>query len=940
MKIKLLFILLSVIAFVLIFSVGASAEKYKINFDNKGTVETDENGVITLKDTSVFDLGTTTYKIKDENGNEIETTKQFLGWYTEDGRTFEPGETVTFTEDTRLYQASGVVVYNYADLNSMLGRGWWCVKLGADIVAEKNISTCNGPSGTMSILDLNGHNITTSSSQAFGAGRSGLMIVGEGTITHTGTGNFFATSYHSYNPDNIRVSVGQHATVISNAMLFYANDLSGTSGIPKVKIWGNVTAKGLLSIDKSTNAIIGIYEGANVTLTGSDPMIFRNETGVNTYARITLAGNITLTNQEALLLDDFVMTNKFEINTITSGSFTISSTDAERMTRFLPDTLMLKATENENGTTTYTVAEAVCVHEWKLNEELTVKPQYNITGLDVLDCSKCGATKQSITTYMPNEIEITITVRDENGDKQFTVKAGDALKFEISGIGAAAICCVTGLKDIGEFTANQIVAIEIPKGVSELTGFANESLEEITILDEASITVGALSPFKALKTLNINSATVIFRSVSSACTLETLSSNKEGAVITFTSECFKNVKALKNLNMCKGSTYKFGANSFNSSGLTQVILPDDSDIRFEGDAAFYGCPDLEYAYFGYNCISDKKIYKKPFDCCYSLKTVVLMDIIYVDQYTFCCNGNANSNESFKEGKGLNKGAINVYSHSDSISFHENVFVNREILGVNLYTVNAQITKVQNCIYTIYQGIGHGYTLGTIIPSTCVTQGTGGYVTDCPCQIDYRENEYTIYSTMDTSLNELVHQPFGTEEVALPLSEEHTDSDIVNNVIFKDGYMSLGTKSFKCLYCDVTVSEEENASFPALFAFLGYSTPVDGKLKLTVGYDVNLEAIGEYKDITGIDLDYGVVAAVYDKLEGKAPFDEALENTPVIKVEVNKSYASFEFVLTGFTEAQLDLALVMCAYVYDGAKYVYLQEVQNDIPASVTIGNYL
>ena len=44
--------------------------------------------------------------------------------------------------------------------------------------------------------------------------------------------------------------------------------------------------------------------------------------------------------------------------------------------------------------------------------------------------------------------------------------------------------------------------------------------------------------------------------------------------------------------------------------------------------------------------------------------------------------------------------------------------------------------------------------------------------------------------------------------------------------------------------------------------------------------------------------------------------------------------------TGFTEAQLDLALVMCAYVYDGTKYVYLQEVQNDIPASVTIGNYL
>ena len=311
-----------------------------------------------------------------------------------------------------------------------------------------------------------------------------------------------------------------------------------------------------------------------------------------------------------------------------------------------------------------------------------------------------------------------------------------------------------------------------------------------------------------------------------------------------------------------------------------------------------------------------------------------MDLTYLGRWAF------STKEQGKEYGPLSD--LTMYIHSEALTMSVDSFNNRKNdYNVFIYTVQKTLPNtINNCNRTIYQGIGHAYTLGTIIPSTCVTQGTGGYVTDCPCQIDYRENEYTTYSTIDTSLNELVHQPFGTEETTLPLSEEHTDSDIVNNVVFKDGYMSHGTKFFKCLYCDVTVREESEPTFSPLFAYLGYSTPVDGKLKLTVGYDVNIEAIGEYKAITGIDLDYGVVAAAYDKLEGKAPFDEALENVPVIKAEVNKSYASFEFVLTGFTEAQLDLALVMCAYVYDGTKYVYLQEVQNDIPASVTIGNYL
>ena len=937
MKRKVLFTLLLTLVFVLMLSIGASAAKYKINFDGKGTVETDENGTIVLKDKNVHGLNTTVYTIKDENGNDMEVTQQFLGWYTEDGRIFEPGETVTFTEDTYLYQASGVTVYDYAGLNNVLGRGWWYVKLGADINATSRVTTCH-VSGTMAILDLNGHTFTSSANEAFGANRSGLMVVGKGTIVHTGTTALFSTSYHSYGPENIRVSVGKDVTVTTNGALFYSsNDLNGTSGIPKVRVWGDVTAKSLLNVSKVKNADIGVYEGASLVITGSDPMVFRSEDAADPYASITLEGNIKLTDPSAVLLDDFIMTTKFGIKTITSGTFTVSSVDAERISMFLPDTLMLRAKANEDGTTTYTVADADCVHKWKKDAEASVSATPGVTGIDVFICTECGTKKQTVTVYSPDNVEINIIVRTANGDQTITVKAGDVLDFKFNGIGASARCYIGGLKDTATFTKEQIVGIEVPLGVVELTSFANETLEQITILDNVSIKVIALGSFKALKTINIKAANVVFGSVSTSSTVETISSVSAGATITFNGDSFKNVKTIKNINMVAGSTYKFGGNSFNASGLTKVIFPDDSNIVFDGDAAFYGSPDLEYVYFGANCISNDKISKKPFDCCYSIKTVVLMDIIYIDQYVFCVNGGADSTASHREGKGLNQGSLKVYSHSEAITFHENAFANRTVLGVEFFSMDTSVASLKNCAYTIYAGIGHAYGLETVIPSNCVTNGTAYYVTDCPCGNDYRENAFVTYSTLNIEINEVENEAYGVNEYELPLSEEHTDSNIVNGVTFKNGYLELGTKSYKCLYCDVTVGEEEEASFPALFAFSGYSVPEDGTLAITVGYVVLKDALSEYEAIMGT-LEFGVVAAVAERLNGVAPLEAT--DVPVIKAPISGDYASIDFVIGGFGASQVDLALVMCAYVNDGGKYVYLQETQVENPKAVSINSII
>ena len=87
-----------------------------------------------------------------------------------------------------------------------------------------------------------------------------------------------------------------------------------------------------------------------------------------------------------------------------------------------------------------------------------------------------------------------------------------------------------------------------------------------------------------------------------------------------------------------------------------------------------------------------------------------------------------------------------------------------------------------------------------------------------------------------------------------------------------------------------------------------------------------------------NLEFGVVGAIYEKLGGLAPLAQSA--APVIKAQIKEEYSSFDFVISGFTVQQMDLALVMCAYVYDGTKYVYLQEVQTENPTHVSINTIL
>ena len=82
-------------------------------------------------------------------------------------------------------------------------------------------------------------------------------------------------------------------------------------------------------------------------------------------------------------------------------------------------------------------------------------------------------------------------------------------------------------------------------------------------------------------------------------------------------------------------------------------------------------------------------------------------------------------------------------------------------------------------------------------------------------------------------------------------------------IVYENYMAEGYKAYECDRCGEVNTD---AKAPALFVSLGYSAPTFGDNGgIAIGYTVNVQAIAEYTEATGITLTYGVFAVAKDKI---------------------------------------------------------------------------
>lgn len=953
MKKKIFLILSFVFIFTFIFAISVCAEEYLVTYRDiwgsvKETVKTDENGQITIKDT----------------GYTNHSGKTLFGWYTVEGEVYDVGETVSLTTDLDLYEA-----YGYNGTNESIkyqsvtkGRDQWdqvFVRLQENIVLDTQMQP---PWGGRVIIDLNGYTITSSAQHLFNEQRAGVILVGSGSVIHTGTGNFFNASTHGYGDGNQRLIVGKEVTISTNGNLInYGN---GTNSIIPIHILGKATCSKICHISTLNHTLDIRINAEELTVTG-DTFMTVGSFGENGLVAIDiLKGNLKL-SPSANTKDYWNNSNSAEQSslfniTISGGIFNYG---VDVIPEYIVNGYKLR-TFNLNGTTYATVIpESECAHNYEVtssekvsciklasetytcslcNDTYTVTygsfvdhiwvltkdtpPTTTSIGEKLYTCQVCGATQ--IETYyldIANE-EITVIVNTSEGEKEVTVKVSDIFVLESV---AENQYKLTDIKEFNEYAVTDIVSISIPIGIVEINfASSNSTLKNLIILDGANVVIKSFSKYTALTHIEIQSSTVEFVNKCSNNVIESIKSEKENAFVVFDEYVFDGKSSFKEIKLSTNSKYIFGKNSFRYTSVTEFIAPDYSEVIFKSEAAFYKCNSLEYIYIGRGI---KYLEGKPFDYCQYVQKIVLMDVKAIStEYTFCVEDSGEK-------------PVEVYIHSSNITLPNNTFY--QCHGIIIYT-NAPITNANafsNCqavnkggieypAYTIYYGIPHKLVESYENP-TCTETGVDGYIADCPCGEKLSEDTYVMKFNAATTNTDMYFEELYKSTI-IPATG-HFEGEIIH-IEYLNGYLDTGLKDCVCSVCNAEYTELSPSADP-LFTFLGYSMPEDGRLEIAFGFYINNTMIDLYETLSGKEVSYGTVLALEGKLNGKAPLDsEVIENTQ--KAEINRNFAGITLKVSGFTEDLLDVKIVMAIYVTKDGKTVYLQEEQTELPTSISINS--
>ena len=922
-----------------------------------------------------------------------------LLFYAEDGRTYKAGETVSFDKDTRLFRGNAKEVYDVSELSSAINGDSKTAILMADIDMTSALGTTGR---SQCVLVLNGHTVNFSANANFmGAQRAGKHIIGEGTVNITnpngklGSYAVFNCQSHGYDGVQNKSTIGMDVTINAPSFYIFADgDGSYNDGYPWVRVFGNVNVYSLGTIGNAGNRSprIEVFENAKVTITG--PSIFRDYVS-NQYNRqklqLTIYGG-TFTLPAEAQYTGFWSNDFYDENVHTSTAFNqVTLANGDKILVYggtfnvkLPDVVLgatgyaieydeasgvstVVAKSCANGAHSYAIAEAYlgnerdCItdgihyfrcpcgaysvqpieamgHSYTI-VEVEKEASYSENGIKRVRCDRCDDNYTYEYSLSPLEAEITIKVNTENGVESVTMLAGDLFEMTTEETVNGFFCTISAVKDNADFAKADIVEIQLPPGVLSFNSGILDgmtSLKEIVLLDRSNTTfrTGSLSNCPALEKITIGKCTVTFESkvATNSPNFATLDLRQGSAI--FMASAFDLNPDIKQILMAAGNTYDFGEKSFHECGLTSLELVDDSIVKL-GTSSFAECQYLEYVYIGRNCIEGKTIPDSngSFDGVSRLKKVVIMDLIYLGKWAF--SGKA---------PGAKYGPLSdmtIYAHSESLNISADAFNNKKgDYHVYLYTTNPSLTKTSysNCNITVYVGIGHGYVADVIEESTCVTQGTAGYITDCPCGIDYRTVAYTTYSNVNADINGVENQPFGTEIVSLPLSTEHKVSDIVIDVTFEDGMTAAGKRVYKCMHCDVAAKTEDEASFPAVFVDYGYSVSTYGTESVVHSYSINRVAYGEYVEITGNSVIYGVVVAVKANVENGVLVDGngIAVNEKIMTYSCTSSmYDVFDVRITGLKNHGSTELYVCGYYVVDGEAYYVGGTNGGKTPVSVT-----
>lgn len=232
-----------------------------------------ENGKQTVGKGEKFTLPTTA------NSTYVGQEGFQLVWYTENGRTYKGGETVSFDKDTKLFRCVAKECYTMAEVNYAMTNESASAILMADMSAQSGISVWGQ---SHSVLILNGFTLNlTKNGTIMGAQRSGKHIYGEGTINITNTdgkkGEYgvFNDSSHSYNGHLNVTVIGVDVTINApNFVLAIDGDSATSTHYPYTKVYGKVNCYNICKVTNTNNRgpYFEFFEGCQVTI-NSDTLV-------------------------------------------------------------------------------------------------------------------------------------------------------------------------------------------------------------------------------------------------------------------------------------------------------------------------------------------------------------------------------------------------------------------------------------------------------------------------------------------------------------------------------------------------------------------------------------------------------------------------------------------------------------------------------------------
>ena len=249
-----------------------------------------------------------------------------------------------------------------------------------------------------------------------------------------------------------------------------------------------------------------------------------------------------------------------------------------------------------------------------------------------------------------------------------------------------------------------------------------------------------------------------------------------------------------------------------------------------------------------------------------------------------------------------------------------------------------VSTIQTLVFanTSFDGWSTNVTFNGVNPNIIFFAGEN------PATLTTHYTQWASYSTMSYATYLKNPSNVGAKTIVYGTKNCTNCSNVVGNeTTFKfTDYMSPMYDVVKCA-CG---AETEKNTYAPMFSGYMISTPEDGRAAVCVTYSLNASSVAKYEEEMNTEISYGVIAAGKANLGGNAPLDEngnatTLDKGVVIKAEMSKGYASYDFKITGAESLTEAVDVIIATYVTEEGKgYVYLQNgVVNNLDfASITI----